>query len=107
MLARVGRESTATSRGGFYSPRGIAVDSRGRPVRSRVAWTDYGRTLDPPRELPIDAELVRGAGLEVWLQGAPSKEFVPSSFESASRFGPRVAGCPGTWEAGRYQGIAA
>ena len=49
----------ATNRGRFYSPHGIAVDSQGDLYVAEVSWTDYGRHMDPPRELRSMQKLVR------------------------------------------------
>ena len=43
----------------FYSPHGIAIDSNGDLYVAEVAWTDYGRHMDPPRELRSMQKLVR------------------------------------------------
>ena len=59
VLARVGRESYGDQSGRFYSPHGIAVDSRGDLYVAEVAWTDYGRHMNPPRELRSMQKLVR------------------------------------------------
>ena len=59
VLARVGRESYGDQSGRFYSPHGIAVDSRGDLYVAEVSWTDYGRHMNPPRELRSMQKLVR------------------------------------------------
>lgn len=59
LLARVGRESYGDEPGRFYSPHGIAVDSRGDVYVAEVAYSDYGRLMDPPRELRSMQKLVR------------------------------------------------
>ena len=59
VLARVGRESYGDQSGRFYSPHGIAVDSRGDLYVAEVSWTDYGRHMDPPRELRSMQKLAR------------------------------------------------
>ncbi len=59
VLARVGRDSYGDQSGRFYSPHGIAVDSRGDLYVAEVSWTDYGRHMNPPRELRSMQKLVR------------------------------------------------
>ncbi len=59
VLARVGRESYGDQSGRFYSPHGIAIDSHGDLYVAEVSWTDYGRHMDPPRELRSMQKLVR------------------------------------------------
>jgi DNA-binding beta-propeller fold protein YncE len=51
VLARVGTNSYGDEPGRFYSPHGIAVDSKGDIYVAEVSWSDYGSRLDPPREL--------------------------------------------------------
>ena len=58
-LARLGHQSYGDQVGRFYSPHGIAVDSRGDIYVAEVSWSDYGRTMDPPRELRSMQKLVR------------------------------------------------
>ena len=62
ILARVGRESYGDQAGRFYSPHGIAVDSRGDIYVAEVSWSDYGSKIDPPRELRSMQKLVRTGG---------------------------------------------
>ena len=59
VLARVGRESYGGQSGRFYSPHGIAVDSRGDIYVAEVSWSDYGSKMEPPRELRSMQKLVR------------------------------------------------
>jgi sugar lactone lactonase YvrE len=59
VLARVGTESFGDEPGRFYSPHGIAVDSKGDIYVAEVAWSDYGSQMDPPRELRSMQKLVR------------------------------------------------
>ena len=51
VLARLGRESYGDEPGRFYSPHSLAVDSKGDIYVAEVSWSEYGRNLDPPREL--------------------------------------------------------
>ncbi len=59
VLARVGRESYGAQTGRFYSPHGIAVDSKGDIYVAEVSWSDYGSVMDPPRELRSMQKLVK------------------------------------------------
>ena len=59
VLARVGHESYGDEAGRFYSPHGIAVDSRGDIYVAEVSWSDYGSRMDPPRELRSMQKLVK------------------------------------------------
>ena len=59
VLARVGRWSYGAQSGRFYSPHGIAVDSRGDIYVAEVSWSDYGSKMDPPRELRSMQKLVK------------------------------------------------
>ena len=61
LLARVGRESYGDESGRFYSPHGIAVDSKGDVYVAEVAYSDYGMHMDPPRELRSMQKLVKTA----------------------------------------------
>jgi len=51
VLSRIGRESYGDQIGRFYSPHGIALDSKGDIYVAEVSWSDYGRHMNPPREL--------------------------------------------------------
>ena len=59
LLARVGRESYGEETGRFYSPHGIAVDSKGDVYVAEVSYSDYGRLMEPPRELRSMQKLVK------------------------------------------------
>ena len=59
LLERLGHESYGEEPGRFFSPHGIAVDSRGDIYLADVAWTDYGSKMDPPRELHSFQKLVK------------------------------------------------
>ena len=59
VLARIGRESYGDQAGRFYSPHGVAVDSKGDIYVAEVSWTDYGQYMKPQRELRSMQKLVR------------------------------------------------
>ena len=59
LLARVGRESYGKEPGRFYSPHGIAVDSKGDVYVAEVSYSDYGRRMEPPQELRSFQKLVK------------------------------------------------
>ncbi len=59
VLARVGRESYGEQKGRFFSPHGIAVDSRGDIFVAEVSWSDYGSHMEPPRELRSMQKLIK------------------------------------------------
>ena len=59
LLARVGRESYGDEPGRFYSPHGIAVDSKGDIYVAEVSYSDYGSKMEPPRELRSMQKLVK------------------------------------------------
>ena len=59
VLARVGRDSYGEQKGRFFSPHGIAVDSKGDIYVAEVAYSDYGSKMDPPRELRSMQKLVK------------------------------------------------
>ena len=59
VLARVGRESYGDQSGRFYSPHGLAVDSRGDIYVAEVSWSDYGSKMEPQRELRSMQKLVK------------------------------------------------
>ena len=59
VLARIGRESYGEQAGRFYSPHGIAVDSKGDIYVAEVSWSDYGQNMEPPGDLRSMQKLVR------------------------------------------------
>ena len=59
VLARLSDQSYGDEPGRFYSPHGIAVDSKGDIYVAEVGWSDYGKNMDPPRELRSLQKLVR------------------------------------------------
>ena len=59
LVGRAGHESYGEEPGRFYSPHGLAVDSRGDIYVAEVSWSDYGSRMDPPRELRSMQKLVK------------------------------------------------
>ena len=59
LLSRVGKEPYGEQQGRFYSPHGIAVDSKGDIYVAEVSYSDYGSNMNPPRELRSMQKLVR------------------------------------------------
>ena len=59
LLVRVGRETYGDEPGRFYSPHGIAVDSKGDIYVAEVSYSDYGSKMEPPRELRSMQKLVK------------------------------------------------
>tara|TARA_Y100000588_G_C14209544_1_gene906112 strand:+ start:813 stop:1847 length:1035 start_codon:yes stop_codon:yes gene_type:complete len=59
VIARLGRQSYGEQSGRFFSPHGIAVDSKGDIYVAEVSWSDYGSRMDPPRELRSMQKLVK------------------------------------------------
>lgn len=59
VLARVGTESYGSQVGRFFSPHGIAVDSKGNLYVAEVANTDYGVPWKVKKELRSLQKLVR------------------------------------------------
>ena len=59
VLARLSDEAYGDEPGRFYSPHAIGVDSRGDIYVAEVSYSDYGRAMDPPRELRSMQKLVK------------------------------------------------
>jgi DNA-binding beta-propeller fold protein YncE len=59
VLARLSDEPYGDEPGRFYSPHAIAVDSQGNIYVAEVSYSDYGRVMDPPRELRSMQKLVK------------------------------------------------
>lgn len=59
VLAQLSDEPYGDEPGRFYSPHGIAVDSKGDIYVAEVSWSDYGRSMDPPTELRSMQKLVK------------------------------------------------
>ncbi len=57
--AHLGNESYGDEPGRFYSPHGISVDSKGNIYVAEVSWSDYGSSMEPPRELRSLQKLVK------------------------------------------------
>ena len=58
LLTRLGKETCGDEPGRFYAPHYIATDSQGNIYEAEVAHAEYGRYLDPPRELRSIQKLV-------------------------------------------------
>jgi len=59
VVARLGRQSYGDDAGRFYSPHAIAVDSRSDIYVAEVSFSDYGRLMNPPKELRSLQKLVK------------------------------------------------
>ena len=59
VLARLGDEPAGEEPGRFYAPHGIAVDSRGDLYVAEVSWAEFGKDMEPPKELRSMQKLVR------------------------------------------------
>ena len=59
VLARLGDQPYGDEPGRFYAPHGIAVDSSGDIYVAEVSWNEFGRNMDPPREVRSLQKLVR------------------------------------------------
>jgi DNA-binding beta-propeller fold protein YncE len=59
VVGRAGTESYGSQPGRFFSPHGIAVDSRGDIYVAEVAHSDYGRGWNVPEELRSMQKLAR------------------------------------------------
>ena len=59
ILARLSEESFGDQPGRFYAPHGIDVDSRGNIYVAEVGFSEYGRNMDPPREVRSLQQLVK------------------------------------------------
>ena len=51
ILARLGEEAFGDEPGRFYAPHGVATDSKGNVYVAEVSFMEYGRHMDPPKEL--------------------------------------------------------
>ena len=59
VLAQLSDQTFGNEPGRFYSPHGIAVDSKGDIYVAEVSWSDYGSKMDPPKELRSFQKLVK------------------------------------------------
>ena len=59
VLARLGTHTYGDEPGRFYSPHGIAVDSKGDIYVAEVSWSDFGSSMDPARQLRSMQKLIR------------------------------------------------
>jgi len=58
VLARVGEEAYGDEPGRFYAPHYLSTDSQGNIYEAEVSYAEYGRSMDPPRELRSLQKLV-------------------------------------------------
>ena len=59
VLARLSDMPYGDEPGRFFSPHGIAVDSKGDIYVAEVSWAEYGAYMDPPRVLRSMQKLVK------------------------------------------------
>ena len=59
ILARLSEETFGDEPRRFYAPHGIDVDSRGNIYVAEVGFSEYGKSMDPPRELRSLQQLVK------------------------------------------------
>ena len=59
LLARLGEDPYGDEPGRFYAPHGVATDSKGNIYVAEVSHAEFGRTLNPPRELRSMQKLVK------------------------------------------------
>ncbi len=59
VLQRLGDKPMGDEPGRFYTPHGIATDSKGNLYVAEVSWTLPGMTMKPPRELRSMQKLVK------------------------------------------------
>ncbi len=57
--ARLSQNPSGVEAGRFYSPHGLAVDSRGDIYVAEVSYAEYGMHMDPPTELRSFQKLVK------------------------------------------------
>lgn len=61
ILARLSNQSYGDEPGRFYAPHGIAVDSNGSIYVAEVSWSEFGHSMDPPREPRSFQKLIKKA----------------------------------------------
>jgi outer membrane protein assembly factor BamB len=59
LLIRLGNKSFGDEPGRFYAPHAVATDSRGDIYVAEVSYAEFGRYMEPPRELRSMQKLVR------------------------------------------------
>ena len=59
VLARLGDQPFGDEPGRFYAPHALATDSRGDIYVAEVSFAEFGRLMDPPKELRSMQKLVR------------------------------------------------
>jgi DNA-binding beta-propeller fold protein YncE len=59
LLARLGEDPFGDEPGRFYAPHGLANDSKGNIYVAEVSHAEFGRYLDPPRELRSMQKLIK------------------------------------------------
>lgn len=59
ILAHLGDEPYGDEPGRFYAPHGVALDSKGNIYVAEVSFAEYGRLMDPPKELRSLQKLVK------------------------------------------------
>jgi DNA-binding beta-propeller fold protein YncE len=51
LLVRLGDHPFGDEPGRFYAPHGLSTDSRGNIYVAEVSYTEYGRLMNPPKEI--------------------------------------------------------
>jgi hypothetical protein len=59
LLVRLSEEPFGDEPGRFYAPHGIATDSKGNIYVAEVSYSDYGKHMDPPKELRSMQKLMK------------------------------------------------
>ena len=59
VLARLGQEAFGDEPGRFYAPHAVATDSNGDIYVAEVSHAEFGRNIDPPRELRSMQKLIK------------------------------------------------
>jgi DNA-binding beta-propeller fold protein YncE len=58
LLARLGEQSFGEEPGRFFAPHSVATDPKGNVFVAEVSYTEFGRHMNPPRELRSLQKLV-------------------------------------------------